>query len=197
MRTTFAGMNDTEDTYLREQQITQLREQWYSRLRVFAVSYIRNTDDAEDLIQDTILKIWESEIDIPSCENIGALLYTILRNKCLDYIKHKIVELKHNHAITGEYNSLLANMYALEDNSINIITNNQIKEALNKALQKLPKQTRDVFIMNKFNDLKYKEIADELSISVKTVEYHISRAFSLLRKEMGGYYALIYLVINI
>lgn len=186
-----------DEQYSQEQEFARLKEQWYARLRTFAISYVRDGHAAEDLIQDTILKIWESGVDIPSCENIGALLYTILRNKCLDYIKHKLVELKHANAVVQEYDLLLANQYALEDSSIHIITNNQIKEALNKALQKLPRQTRDVFVMNKFNDLKYKEIADELSISVKTVEYHISKAFSLLRKEMGGYYTLLYLVINI
>ncbi len=183
--------------YDREKEIIRLKEEWYGKLNVFAVSYVRNMHDAEDLVQDTILKLWESGIDIAACDNIGALLYTILKNKCLDYIKHKIVELKHNDAMTGEYNSLLANRYALEDDSITIITNNQIKEALNNALMKLPKQTRDVFVMNKFKDLKYREIAESLSISVKTVEYHISKAFALLRKEMGGYYALLYMVINI
>lgn len=183
--------------YLQEQEFALLKEQWYSRLKMFAISYIHDTQAAEDLIQDTLLKILENGVDIQLCENIGALLYTILRNKCLDYIKHKLVELKHNNSVLDKYNSLLANQYALEDNSIKIITNNQIKEALNKALQKLPKQTRDVFVMNKFKDLKYKEIADELSISVKTVEYHISKAFSLLRKEMGGYYTLLYLIISI
>ncbi|MEG0517362.1 MAG: RNA polymerase sigma-70 factor [Bacteroidales bacterium] len=186
-----------DEQYSHEQEFARLKEQWYARLRTFAISYVRDGETAEDLIQDTILKIWESGVDISSCENIGALLYTILRNKCLDYIKHKLVELKHASFITEEYNSLLTNQYALEDNSIHIITNNQIKEALNTALQKLPRQTRDVFVMNKFNDLKYKEIAEELSISVKTVEYHISKAFSLLRKEMGGYYTLLYLIINI
>ncbi|MEF9931036.1 MAG: RNA polymerase sigma-70 factor [Bacteroidales bacterium] len=189
-------MNENVDKYSNEKEISKLKEQWYNRLKIFAISYVRNSQDAEDLVQDTILKIWESEVDIHSCENIGALLYTILRNKCLDYLKHKIVELKHNNTMIEEYNFLVANSYALEDSSINIITNNQIKEALNKALLKLPKQTRKVFILNKYNDLKYKEIAEELSISVKTVEYHISKAFLLLRKEMGGYYALIYLVVN-
>lgn len=185
------------DKYSTETELIRLKEEWHGRLKLFAVSYVRNPHDAEDLVQDTYFKLWESGMDITLCENIGALLYTILRNKCLDYIKHKVVELKHNTALTSAYNSLLANQYALEDDSITIITNNQIKEALNKALLKLPPQTREVFIMNKFRDMKYKEIAGELSISVKTVEYHISRAFTLLRKEMGGYYTLLYLIINL
>lgn len=186
-----------KDKYENEQEIARLRDVWYGRLRIFALSYIKNPDDAEDLVQETLVKLWESKIDLSTCENVGALLYTILKNKCLDYIKHRVVRLKHNNEMLGEYNFLSTNQCALEDESITLITNNQIKEALNSALAKLPKQTRDVFVMNKFRDLKYREIAQELGISVKTVEYHINRAFVLLRKEMGGYYALLYLVMHV
>lgn len=189
-------MHDLEK-YSSETELIRLKEEWHGRLKLFAVSYMRNPYDAEDLVQDTYFKFLESGTEIASCDNVGALLYTILKNKCLDYIKHKVVELKHNTVMVAAYNSLLANQYALEDDSITIITNNQIKEALNKALMKLPRQTREVFVMNKFRDMKYKEIAGELSISVKTVEYHISKAFTILRKEMGGYYTLLYLIINL
>lgn len=177
-------------------EILNLKKVWYARLKIFASSYVRDNNASEDLVQDTFLKIIESEINLEECENIGALLYTILKNKCLDFLKHKLVEYKHNSAMLMEYNLLLTNQYALEDNSINIITNNQIKKALNEALDKLPEQTRKVFILCKYQHLKYDEIAQELKISVKTVEYHMSKAFSFLRKEMRGFYVLIYLILN-
>lgn len=185
------------DQYADEQEIIRLKEAWYDRLRIFALSYIRDPLDAEDLVQDTLVKLWESRIDLTVCENIGALLYTILKNKCLDYIKHRVVRLRHDMQMQAEYNFLLTNQYALEDESINIITNNQIKEALSIALAKLPEQTRNVFVMSKLKGRKQKEIAEELGVSIKTVEYHIGRAFMLLKKELGGYYTLLYLIIRI
>lgn len=183
--------------YADEQEITRLKEEWYGRLRIFALSYIRDAQDAEDLVQDTLVKLWESRVDLAACENVGALLYTILKNKCLDYIKHRVVRLRHDVQMQAEYNFLLANQYALEDESIHIITNNQIKEALGNALSKLPEQTRNVFVMSKLKGRKHKEIAKELGVSIKTIEYHIGRAFLLLRKEMGGYYALLYLIMKL
>lgn len=180
-----------------ERNILILKKAWYNKLKIFAISYIRDENAAEDLVQDTILKLLESKINIEECQNIGALLYTILKNKCLDYLKHKLVAYKHNEKMLFEYNMLLSNQYALEDNSIKIITNNQIKQALNNAIDKLPIQTKRVFIMSKYQHKKHEEIAQELNISIKTVEYHISKSYSFLRKEMKGFYALIYLIINL
>ena len=168
-----------------------LKDKWYDKLILFAVSYVKSESAAQDLVQDTFLKIIESVDDVNSIDNMGALLYTILKNKALDYIRHKVVECRHSTSSAEDYRYLLANSYALEDSTIKIIINNQIRKALNEAIDKLPEQTRRVFILNKYDDIKYKEIASRLNISEKTVEYHICKAYSLLRKELGDYYVII------
>jgi len=178
-----------------EKALSQLRIEWSHKLSVFALSYVRCSYTAEDLVQDTFIKLWESRQDINKYDSIGAFVYTILKNKCLDYLKHKTIELRYNQQSSSEYINLQANKYALEDESINIITDAQINKALTDAVRKLPRPCRDVFIMSRYNGLKNQEIANELSISVKTVEYHMTRAIAFLKKEMEEYFIFLYFFI--
>lgn len=169
--------------------IGKLKTEWGERLRVFAYSYVHSFAVAEDLVQDVFLKILEQQIDISEYKNIGSLLYTILKHKCLDYIKHKLVEESHIQDII-EANYLLANKYALEDDSIRIITENEIRKILREAIASLPPITREVFIQSKFKEKKYQEIAEMYDITPRQVEYHIYKAMSILKEKMGAYYLL-------
>lgn len=170
--------------------IGKLRNEWGDKLQLFAYSYVHSSEVAEDLVQDVFLKILEHKINISEYNNIGSLLYTILRNKCLDYIKHKMVENNHMQDV-AEKNYLQASKYALEDDSIKIITDNQIRKILRDAIASLPDTTREIFILSKFKDKKYQEIADLYDISSRQVEYHISKAMSILKEKMGKYYLLV------
>lgn len=170
--------------------IGKLRDEWGGRLHLFAYSYVHSHVVAEDLVQDVFLKLLEHNIDISEYNNIGSLLYTILKNRCLDYIKHKMVEENHMQDVV-DANYLMANRYALEDESIKIITDNEIHKILRDAIAALPDTTRDIFILSKFKDKKYQEIADLYGISTRQVEYHIFKAMSLLKERMGKYYLLV------
>ena len=169
--------------------IGKLKTEWGERLRVFAYSYVHLFAVAEDLVQDVFLKILEQQIDISQYKNIGSLLYTILKHKCLDYIKHKLVEESHIQDII-EANYLLANKYALEDDSIRIITENEIRKILKEAIDSLPPITKEVFIQSKFKEKKYQEIAEMYDITPRQVEYHIYKAMTILKEKMGAYYLL-------
>jgi RNA polymerase sigma-70 factor (ECF subfamily) len=175
-----------------ERVFEYIKNEWTWRLRVFARSYVRLDDVSEDLTQDTFIKFWETRGSFENENLLAPYLFTILRNKCLDYLKHKTVEQKYNDTATDNYNYWLANMYALEDSSINIITENQIRKALFDAVAKMPQPRRDIFIMSRFRDMKNTEIADEMSVSVKTVEYHITKSISFLREELKDYFVLLY-----
>ncbi len=175
-----------------ERVFEYIKNEWTWRLRVFARSYVRLDDVSEDLIQDTFIKFWETRGSFENENLLAPYLFTILRNKCLDYLKHKTVEQKYNATATDNYNYWLANMYALEDSSINIITENQIRKAFFDAVAKMPQPRRDIFIMSRFRDMKNTEIADEMSVSVKTVEYHITKSISFLREELKDYFVLLY-----
>lgn len=171
-------------------KIAKLQKEWEGKLRLFAYQYVRSYPIAEDLVQDVFLKLIESDIDPYQYKNIGSLLYTILRNKCINYIKHKLVEEKYLYSVS-ELNYLTAHQIALEDDSIQMITNNEINKMLRDAIMSLPDLMREVFILNKFKKKKYKEIAELLGISPRSVEYQMSKATSMLKKLLGPYYILL------
>ncbi len=173
-----------------EKAFEYIKNKWNLQLKIFARSYVRSDDVSEDLIQDTYLKFWESRAVVNNEKMIGPYLFTILKNKCLDYLKHKIIEQKYNDASSERY-YLKANIYALEDKSINIITEEQIKKALLKAIDKLPQPRKNIFIMSRFRGMKNAEIAKRMSLSVKTIEYHITKAISFLKSKLEDYYIYI------
>lgn len=164
--------------------IGRLRNEWGERLRLFAYSYVHSMEAAEDLVQDVFLKILEQNIDLHKYNNVGSLLYTILKNKCLDYIKHKLVEESHIQDV-AYVNYLRASKYALEDDSSKIITDRETLHILRKAIDSLPPDTRKVFILSRFKEKTYKEVAEHLNITPRQVEYHLYKAMSHLRAKIG------------
>ena len=166
-----------------EKAFEHLKDQWSNKLKIFARSYVRNENISEDLIQDTFIKLWEVRHTLDKEEYLGTYLFTIIKNKCLDYLKHKTIEQRYNELLSEDYYYLLANIYALEDSSIDIISEHELKNALFNAIKKMPNPRREVFIMSRFRNMKNQEIADELSLSLKTVEYHISKSISFLKDE--------------
>lgn len=175
-----------------EDAFEYLKSEWRNRLKIFARSYVRIEAVAEDLLQDSFLKVWETRSSIENDNQLAPYIYTVLKNKCLDYLRHKIVELKFQESTSNDFYYLKANLYALEDNSIDLISESQLKRALIAAVKKLPEPRREIFIMSRFRDMKNIEIAKEMNLSIKTVEYHITKSISFLREELKDFYILLY-----
>lgn len=175
-------------------KIGKLKNEWGDKLEMFAYSYVHSWPVAEDLVQDTFLKLLESRTDVSKIENAGSFLYAILKNRCLDWIKHKLVEEKHITDIQ-QMNYLKASKYALEDDSISYITDIETYRILKSAIDSLPQKTKEIFVLNKLRKKKYSEIALLYGISQRSVEYQITKAMSLLKKRMGAYYIILLLCI--
>ena len=119
---------------------------------------------------------------------MDSLLFTITRNKWLDSLRHKKVELKYNESKRDEYLRYAISEHALnDDNSLEFIISKDIEHALNKAIKELPESIRETFMLNRYNHMTYKEIAAHLGISEKTVEYRISCALKELRSKLSPY----------
>ena len=162
----------------RKNGFKQLFDTCYPRLLRFAGEYISNTDDAEDILQNVFLKLWEKWPSLPKDTNIIAYLLTMVKNHCLDYLKHQQVVNRYASNLKAE---MEFNCYAIskfEPEQMDIETLERLAE---KAINELPEQCRKVFELSRYDGLKYKEIADRLGISVKTVETHISNALKILR----------------
>lgn len=152
---------------------------YYSRLCVFAYGFLQNENDAEEIVQNVIMKLWEQKDKINEIENMQAYLFRSVKNQCLNFIKRDKLANVYKTEAWKELKELeeqtMSNTQP-EDNE------QQIKQ-LKDAIETLPERCQEVLKMSKFEGLKNKEIADELQISLKAVEANISRAFTLIRKN--------------
>lgn len=152
---------------------------YYSRLCVFAYGFLQNENDAEEIVQNVIMKLWEQKDKINEIENMQAYLFRSVKNQCLNFIKrNKLADVYKTEAWKElkELEEQTMSNTQPEDNE------QQIKQ-LKEAIETLPERCQEVLKMSKFEGLKNKEIADELQISLKAVEANISRAFTLIRKN--------------
>ncbi len=153
------------------------------RLRNYASHFIADTDDADDIIQDCFVHLWERRESLTSI-SISALLFTMVRNGCLNYLKHQ--------ALTNDYNiDYLAHVSGSEqlyyqdflNNTDQEIIYDELRRQIEKVMDMLPPRSRQVFEMSRFEGLKNREISEQLGISVKVVEKHISKALATFREQ--------------
>ncbi|HBZ24744.1 MAG TPA: hypothetical protein DEO54_00710 [Rikenellaceae bacterium] len=172
----------------------------HGKLTNFCFYYLRDREESREIVQDVFLKLWEGDYNIEDLHKkseIDSLLFTITRNKCLDSLRHKKVELKYNEAKREEYLSYAISEHALnDDNSLEFIISKDIENAINKAIKELPDSIRETFMLNRYNQMTYKEIAVHLSISEKTVEYRISRALKDLRSKLSPYNYMLLVILS-
>lgn len=152
---------------------------YYSRLCVFAYGFLQNENDAEEIVQNVMLKLWEQKDKINEIENMQAYLFRSVKNQCLNFIKrNKLADVYKIEA--------WKELKDLEEQTMSSTTEadneTQIKQ-LKSLIETLPERCQEVLRMSKFEGLKNKEIAEELDISLKAVEANISRAFSIIRKN--------------
>lgn len=164
-----------------------LFQQYYAGLCVFASKYTHDTDVSEELVQSVFCKIWDDRQKINIATSLKSYLFTSVRNRCLDFIKHQGIRLKVHQSIIEQYESLPdnADFYVVAE----------LAEQIEKALELLPSNIRIIFELNRFDGLTYKEIAERLNISPKTVEANMSKALKFLREELKDYLpALLFLL---
>ena len=171
-------------------------ERNYQRSFMFAKSYVHDDMIAEDIVSDSLVKYWRL-ISTQKGEATEALLLSILRNKALDYLRHKAV---HDAAIENleeiKKRELSIRISTLEAYDPEEIFREEIRTILQRTLQSLPEQTRRIFEMSRFENKTVKEIAIETNLTVKGVEYHITKTLKVLRINLKDYLPLFYFLFS-
>lgn len=143
---------------------------------LFSYRYVVDKQVSEDIVQDIFVYLWNNMENIDFSNNIKAYLYTAARNKSLLFLDKKKV--RKNYLINLE-------MVELDQNTPeSIAITKETSDALAKTINKLPSRRKEIFLMHRFDGLKYAEIATTLGLSVKTVETQMSRAYKHLRKHI-------------
>jgi RNA polymerase sigma-70 factor (ECF subfamily) len=171
---------------------SEIYRQLYRRAFAFAKSYVHNDLTAEDIASEALIRLWEQS-KVKEIDNIEAFLLTILRNKALDYLKHEMIkqnafsELASRHA-----EDLQLRISMLEACNPTEIFEAEIQKTIHDTLAQFPERTRLIFEMSKYGDKSNNEIAQELGVSAKSIEYHITKALKALRIALKDYLPLFY-----
>lgn len=160
--------------------------QLYPGLLRFAKSYIHNSYLAENIVQDAFIILWEKKQFLDTHSNIRAFLVTVVKNKAINLLEKE----KNRAEIDSDLLKIRERNYELDAlNSLNPekLFTDEILEILKHALNELPEQTKNIFILSRFQRLSNKSIAEKLDITEKGVEYHISKSLKLLRIKLADY----------
>nr|WP_296704460.1 RNA polymerase sigma-70 factor [Algoriphagus sp.] len=173
-----------------EKALEMLFKEYYQPLCRYANSYLEDSDDAEEVVQNCFIKLWEKKENINIQSSVKSYLYQTIRNSCLNEIKHQKVK--------KNYGDMLAQQgEQYSESSDQSTLKGELEEKIALALQALPQQCRLIFTMSRFEELKYQEIADQLNLSIKTVENQMGKALKLMRIQLQEYLPLIAIFLNI
>lgn len=161
---------------------------YYPRLHNFAMRFISDPDDAEDIVQDVFSKLWQRRAGL-SYISLSSLLLTMTRNGCLNFLRHRVFINEYN----SQYKASQADgerLYYLDmlDSADAPLLLDELRGRINNVIDSLPPRTQEVFRMSREDGLKNREIAERLGITVKVVEKHVSRALAALREAFGSTY---------
>lgn len=187
-------MNDFART--EKSTFSQIYLVYFPKMVRFAREYVVSTEDAENIVQDIFMYLWEHRDMLDSLTNLNAFLFTLAKNRCIDFYRHKtFIDSKKESLDNLQDRELKLKMEALMQFDENIFTEKEIEDLLSKAIEHLPEKCRQVFILSRMNGLKHEEIAIKLNISVHTVQNHIVAALRKLKVELRDYLPLFIFII--
>jgi RNA polymerase sigma-70 factor (ECF subfamily) len=162
---------------------------YYQPLCNYAYSFVQDRDEAEEIVQSTFLTVWEKKENLTIHTGVRPYLYAMVRNASLNVLKHEKIKQQH-----------VAVELAVAERSSESVTRtvmaSELEERIYKALNKLPEQCRLVFKLSRFEELKYAEIAEQLNISIKTVENQMGKALKIMRDQLKDYLPLLIVLMN-
>ncbi len=146
---------------------------FYHRLYAFSLNYVTEGYMAEEVVENVLLKLWKKRNKLDNIENLKSYLYTMTRNASLDYLKK---ERKYVHLDIEKHGS--------GTSTDQYIITEETHAILFQALEILPKKCRKVFELSCLEGIKYKDIAEDLQISINTVKSQRARAIELLKNHL-------------
>lgn len=176
--------------YIDEKSFKELFQQYYTVCKDFARFYTNDAQIAEDIVQDVFLKMWQTRESLNIETSSKGYLIRSVHNACIQYLRHqKIIERYTDEQRYKLEESILMNRLFFED-GLSRLFQSDINDIVNQSISKLPAKTRKIFKLSRDEYKKNSEIALEMELSEKSVEYHISKALESLRINLKDYLPL-------
>lgn len=160
----------------------------YKELHAYAGVMLRDMDMAEEIVQGMFLRFWEKRELLNVQTSIKAYLYKCVYNDSMNYLKHQKVKTKYHDFAAYTMN----NEYEPASSRVEL---SELEIKLQEALNELPEACRTIFQMSRFEELKYREIAEQLDLSIKTVENQMGKALKILRLKLVDFVMLMALAL--
>lgn len=137
-------------------------------------------DECKDIVHNVFLNLWNNWEEIDTSKSLKSYLFRSVHNRCLNYIRDnkKII----HHDLPEDISSLDAYI-----DSVDYLEQSELEMKIKKAIENLPDKCKSIFIMNRFDEKKYTEIAQMLNVSVKAVEAQMTKALKILREQLADY----------
>lgn len=169
---------------------------YFPKMVRFAREYVISEEEAQNVVQDMFLYLWERRELLDTISNLNAFLFTLIKNRCIDYYR-TTARMKEKKLSIEELDEreLHLKMEALQQFDTNLFTEDDIENLLEIAIESLPDKCRQVFRLSRLEGLKHEEIAQKMDISVNTVQNHISSALRKLKTALKDYLPLFIFII--
>ncbi len=163
-----------------EQVFETIFRTYYERLCNYANTILNDMDEAEEMVQSAFLTVWEKHDTLEIHTSVKSYLYRAVHNSCLNRVKHYKVRKTYGDSVKNQTE-------LLHDDASQDLIGSELDAIVANAIDSLPDQCRLVFKLSRFENLTYAEIAEQLGISVKTVENHMVKALKVLREKLKDY----------
>ncbi len=158
-------------------QFESLFRSSYVSLVRYAKTIIKDHDTAEEIVQDLFVRLWQDRQKINIESSLNGYLFRAVHNRCLHWLSHKKIVERHAREMAEQEPEKT-------ESPAEIIQYNELQIKIAQVIEQLPERCGRIFCMNRFEGLKYTEIAEKLSVSVKTVEANMGRALKEFRKAL-------------
>lgn len=159
---------------------------------IFYATRLVGEEDAEDVVQDVFVELWRRQESIEIGDQIQAFLYRAVYTRALNVLKHRNVESDYCAAME-EINQRRAEFYQPDNNEvIRRIEDRELRKEIHDAINELPDKCKEVFKLSYLHDMKNKEIADALGVSLRTVEAHMYKALKYLRNRLNPLWIILF-----
>jgi RNA polymerase sigma-70 factor (ECF subfamily) len=153
-----------------QQAYKELYTSLYSYLFIFAKTFVKSKESAEEIVSDVFIKVWERRRELEKIENLKVYLYVSTRNMAYNYLESQ----KRN--VVDHYDELQTEISSLYFNPEQLLITADMLKLIQRAIDQLPPKCRMIFKLAKEDGLKYREVAEVLGLSVKTVENQLAIA---------------------
>ena len=174
-------------TEIDSKELESLFHNHYNGLCRYAFTIVKEQAEAEDVIQGLFIKLWEKRKELDVLNNAKAYLYRSAHNESLNAVKR----IKRRAISSSDKEIQLSETI----DASSIMIGDELQERIEQSLETLPEKCQEVFPLSRYEQLSYKEIAAQLSISVKTVENHMGKALRLMREGLEDYLPLVLITI--